>query len=426
MLSLAKRYRLRSHLSQAASLPLLIPLLIALLVVVPLARALTHARRRSSRRPRIFWGTFALLLLKYNSAASRVAGYESTVVILSAPPLSRRQDYDLTPGADLPGFVKPLVLRYLVLLWALLRFDIFQLYHTGRILHGTVLEFAELQLLRAAGKKTIVSCYGSDIWRPGLTKDPNRWDELALVPQYRYVRQRWYTDYIARNVSYCARHADWIVVSAPFHDYLERYDSVHHHVAMDLERWAYVGAEPEPGPVRIVHSSNHRRLKGTDELIAACERLRARGLDVELTLVEGMPNHVAREVYERADVMAVEFVMGTFGVFALESMALGKPVLAYIRPDVYELEPYLADCPIVNTSMDQIEQRLEELVRDPARRAALGHDGRAFVEAHHSYAAIGDFYDGIYRHLWSGDPQPTLPKPRGVRTSPATEGVLAC
>jgi hypothetical protein len=409
--ALVRSFRVRRYAAVAVSLPALPIFALLLAVLLPIGRAVSEGRRLGGLRPRLFWGTFAILLLKHDSAACRSVGYDSKVVILSAPPLSRREDYDYTPGADLPAFVKPLALRYAVFLWALLRFDAFQLYHTGRILHGTALEFFELQLLRLAGKRIVVSCYGSDVWLPGKTRDPNRWDDGRLTTQYRYTRDPWYRRYIERNVQYCARYADWIVVSAPFHDYLPRWDVTHHHVAVDLRQWAFVGAEPVHGPVRIVHASNHRLLKGTAELIAACERLRERGFDVDLQLVEGVPNHVARELYERADVVAAEFVMGTFGVFALEAMALGKPVLAYLRPDVYDLEPYLRDCPIVNTPIDRIEQELERLIREPNLRAQLGLAGRAFVEQYHSYASIGRFFDGIFRHIWHSADRPQAPRP---------------
>src|SRR5438105_4036281 len=109
---LAKWYRLRAYVSWLVSVPLAPVVLASLLVAIPAGRLVAARRRRRGLKPRIFWGTLALKLLKYNSAASRAAGYDSTIVILSSPPLSRREDYDLTPGAGLPGVFKPLFLRY--------------------------------------------------------------------------------------------------------------------------------------------------------------------------------------------------------------------------------------------------------------------------------------------------------------------------
>jgi glycosyltransferase involved in cell wall biosynthesis len=402
-------YERQHRLSRLVSAPLFPAFLLAFALLAPIARLRAARARRARRRPRVLWGTSAMLLLKHNSRSVREVGYESDTVVFSTFPLAQRADYDYAPGSSLPAWLKPLALRYLVFLWAVWRYDIFQLYHSGRLLHGTVAEFLELQLLRAAGKKSVAASYGGDIWLPGLTRDPNRWDEVYLLPQRPYLADPWFRSYIERNIAYCARHADWVIVSFPFHDYLPRWDTLYHLAAIDTAEWAFVGVDDHPGPVRVVHASNHRRLKGTQCLIEACERLAAAGLPIELTLVEGVSNVDARRLYEQADVVAAEFVMGLFGLFGMEAMALGKPVLAYVRADAVEHGRYFVDSPVVNTPPEKLEENLRRLATDPALRRRLGEQGRAFVERYNSYRAIGGFYDRLYRHLWWGAERPTLP-----------------
>ena len=66
-------------------------------------------------------------------------------------------------------------------------------------------------------------------------------------------------------------------------------------------------------------------------MIEACEQL-----PVELDIVEGVPHDEARERYARADIVVDQLNAGWHGVFALEAMALGKPVVAHLKPDVVE------------------------------------------------------------------------------------------
>ena len=57
-------------------------------------------------------------------------------------------------------------------------------------------------------------------------------------------------------------------------------------------------------------------------MIEACAQL-----PVELDIVEGVPHDEARERYARADIVVDQLNAGWHGVFALEAMALGKPVV---------------------------------------------------------------------------------------------------
>jgi glycosyltransferase involved in cell wall biosynthesis len=90
---------------------------------------------------------------------------------------------------------------------------------------------------------------------------------------------------------------------------------------------------------------------------------------------------------------------GWYGVFALETMALGKPVLGYIRPDNADrLEASRAvRPPIVSVTADTLAGELENLVMDPGRRHDLGRLSRAFVEQIHDIDASAEQVIAIYR-----------------------------
>ena len=136
-------------------------------------------------------------------------------------------------------------------------------------------------------------------------------------------------------------------------------------------------------PLRVVHAPNHRALKGTDHLVAAVERLRDDGVEIDLVLVERTPNREALDVYRTADVVFDQCMIGFHGYLAQEAMALGKPVMAFIRrPEAYLLAP--SECPIIDTPSDRIEAILRELTADRARLADLGRRGRRYVERYHT------------------------------------------
>jgi len=104
-----------------------------------------------------------------------------------------------------------------------------------------------------------------------------------------------------------------------------------------------------------------------------------------------------------ADIVADQFIVGWYAFFAIEAMAMAKPVLCYLRPDLlelYTLYSFADECPLVNTPPLEIKERLRELIHDAKRRRELGIAGRRYVEDHHSLEAVGAWLDGIYRSVW--------------------------
>jgi len=76
----------------------------------------------------------------------------------------------------------------------------------------------------------------------------------------------------------------------------------------------------------VLHAPSSRARKGTEFVIAACE-----SLECELEIVEGLDHREAFERYRRADVIVDQLNAGWYGVFAIEAMALGKPVVTFLH-----------------------------------------------------------------------------------------------
>lgn len=151
-------------------------------------------------------------------------------------------------------------------------------------------------------------------------------------------------------------------------------------------------------PLRIVHAANHRVLKGTHYLIQAVEQLRVDGLDLELILVEGVPNTIALDQYRSADIIFDQCLIGFHGYFALEGLALGKPVMSFLRsPSAYVLAP--DECPIVNTSIRTLKADLQHLCQDRRRLHDLGVQGRQYIEKYYSLEMVSRRLAGVYKEL---------------------------
>ncbi len=177
-----------------------------------------------------------------------------------------------------------------------------------------------------------------------------------------------------------------------------------HYWPLDLEADCgekYRPVYPDAGTdrlVKIVHASNHRMFKGTRFLIEAVEQLRAEGEPVELVLVERMSNSQALETYRRADIIFDQCLMGNIGYFALEGMALGKPVMCFVRhPDRYLLQP--DECPIINTHLSTLKEDIRGLLRRRSELPAIGRRSRVYIEKYFTLSAFAERLGAAYRKL---------------------------
>jgi len=166
--------------------------------------------------------------------------------------------------------------------------------------------------------------------------------------------------------------------------------------AIDLSEFPYEPVADTDVPV-IVHAPTNRTIKGTDIIIAAIEELRAEGVPLELRLVENIPQAEARDIYRGADIVIDQVRIGWYGVLAVEAMALGKPVMSYIREDLLSSLP--SPLPLAATSPVTLKDDLRKLLNSYQLRRELATRGRAYVEEVHGSDRVAAQYRDLYESV---------------------------
>ncbi len=151
----------------------------------------------------------------------------------------------------------------------------------------------------------------------------------------------------------------------------------------------------DPRPV-ILHAPSSRQRKGTEQVIAAYE-----GLDADLVLVEGLHHAEAFERYRDADIVVDQLNAGWYGLFAIECMALGKPVITFLHDEAVRRteEAFGVSVPIVRATKEDLRARLEPLVASAAERRRIGEASRAYVERVHDLDRVADRLLDLYARL---------------------------
>jgi hypothetical protein len=148
----------------------------------------------------------------------------------------------------------------------------------------------------------------------------------------------------------------------------------------------------------IVHAPSDPKIKGTSMIVEALEALRGQH-EFELVLVEGKTHAEAMEIYKSADLVIDQVLAGWYGGFAVEVMAMGKPVACYIRHEDQGFVPekMMDDMPIMKIRPDHLVEDLDAVFQQRKDWVRIGHSSRAYVERWHSPIRIAAALERVYR-----------------------------
>jgi glycosyltransferase involved in cell wall biosynthesis len=78
-------------------------------------------------------------------------------------------------------------------------------------------------------------------------------------------------------------------------------------------------------------------------------------------------------------------------------MYFGKPVCCFLLEEVRQ--EFFPDCPIVNCSIDTLEEKLAWLLDHPEDRERIGRQGHVYAKKHFDSEMITDRLLDLYQNL---------------------------
>jgi glycosyltransferase involved in cell wall biosynthesis len=271
---------------------------------------------------------------------------------------------------------------------ALRAFDVMH-FNFGSSIFGA--RMLDVPLLKRAGKAIFVTYQGDDARQGDYCRAHFDIHFAHEVGEGYYAPE---TDERKRRfIAMAGRHADGIYALNPDLLYvLPKGARFLPYANVDPVEWQPVGSAPRAdGALRIAHAPSHRKVKGTQYLVDAVERLRASGVKAELELIEGMPRREARRLYEGADLVVDQLLAGWYGGLAVEAMALGKPVVSYLRAQDLSFVPAAMrdEIPVIDANPGSIYEVLRRFATvERGQLSARGAAGRQYVERWHDPSKI--------------------------------------
>lgn len=266
-----------------------------------------------------------------------------------------------------------------LLLAAIVRHDAFVL-RAG----DSFLGMRDLGILRRLGKRVVVVFFGSDS-RPSylngaeMARGLSGTDAAAQTAAKRRLVER-----TERDASAVVCH----VMSAQLHS---RRSVAFLAIGIPREVPSRDPSRPNGGQVRVLHAPSRLQGKGTDAVREAVEAARREGIEIELEVLTGRPNHDVLAALRTCDFVIDQVYSDTpMGGFAAEAAAAGRPAIVggYGWDELRRLTPPEMLPPSHLCHPDELLDAVVRLARDAEYRVELGARARAFVESRWTPAEV--------------------------------------
>ncbi len=221
------------------------------------------------------------------------------------------------------------------------RFDVFQLdgglgfFRSGRFI-----------CKMKARRKKVICCYtGSDLRTRGVIPVIDSLSDLNVTVEY---------------------------------DHLQLHPKIYH-VFFPFDTADFQPRRPSDGKVRIGHAPTNRAAKGSDDILAVLNALKAE-IDFDIVLIQNLPYRQALTLKQTCDIFIDQIGDLGYGINSLEALAMGIPCCSCLAAGFERQHP---DHPFVVVDKSNLFDKVKQLVLSPRRRREIGERGRMWVRKVH-------------------------------------------
>jgi len=239
-------------------------------------------------------------------------------------------------------------------------------------------DYSDLELLKKKGKKIVFVFAGDDArWREAASQEFEKYGMKRIpVEDASYYTPR-YLENNLKRIRHAEKFAD-MIFSRLDQAQLQLRPYFRWNMMVEPASYPHQPVQRPTNP-RIVHAPTSRKIKGTDFVYKAFEKLKQDGIEFTPVLVENTPHKEALKIYADADILIDQLILPGTGKFASEGLAMGKVVVSLMAYDSYP-QNNPSDCPIVDANPDTIYQVLKELILDHGKRVSIAAKGRVYTE----------------------------------------------
>lgn len=281
-----------------------------------------------------------------------------------------------------------IVLRYLQLIFLMLklilRYDYFIFLQGSTLLSN----FKDVKLLRKSGKKVSVIFAGCDVRVPEIVSK-YKWNPCRNCPEsyQNFVGCKFPEKY--EKLKELKKNFEIIFSPDECAGYFEEKYHTYYFPVKDLNFSTLESPNntSRKEVIRIIHAPTNEDYKGSKHIYKAIELLKKKYKFEYLSVQNLSKEELVQEIL-KCDLVIDQLIGGFYGILAVEAMLLQKPVVCYIRDDIWnKIEK---DCPIYNANPDNLEKILEEILTKPELLNERGKKSRQYALEYHSPKRIAE------------------------------------
>jgi hypothetical protein len=265
----------------------------------------------------------------------------------------------------------------------LLRYDYFIFLQGGTVLSN----YKDIKLLKKMGKKVSVIFAGCDVRVPDVVMQ-HKWNPCRDCPDtyQRLVGCKFPDKY--KMLEAINRNFDIIFSPDECGGYFnEKYITYYFPVKDIGGAKTVVHSTSTRKSVRIAHAPSNEEYKGSKHIYSAIEHLKSR-YEFEFIKLQNLSKDELIEEILKCDLVIDQMLVGFYGILSVEAMLLNKPVVCYIRNDIWsKIEK---DCPIYNANPDNLVNVLENILQNPSQLIEQGKESRKYALENHSPKKIAE------------------------------------
>lgn len=291
--------------------------------------------------------------------------------------------------------------------WSIFNYDIYH-FHSGYTFsccRRGGLNFLDIKILRLFRKKIVFQWWGCDI---RIRELDEKYKYNCCEACVQEIRQKCDSELKYKLIAFTKKYGDLNLTTA---DLLVMFPHMKPlNAAIDANLWKPLPIDevpkkfllPKTDNLQIYHSfgNSERRgdVKGSSFIEKAVEELKKEGYKVEFLFFDKVPNLDLRYYQAYADICVEALRQGCYGLTAIECMAMGKPVIGYIRENVLKISS--PNLPIVNANPDNIKEVLRRLIENRELREEIGQQSREFVLREHDLKVVAKKLEEYYYSLF--------------------------
>lgn len=376
------------------------------LLYLPLLLILCFIARFFKKPIDIGLGPEPLINNFYHKKALKLFGYSAETFVKKVYFIINKFDFNFSSGIKLLDLILFRVI-FIDFLFSIFRYKSLYIYFTGGPLSQSYFLWQfEPYFLKLANLKVVVMPYGSDVQT--LDQTPNLYFRHAYTVDY--PSQRFIQSLVKRKRDLWIKNADCIVAGCDWVDYLYYWDVLLvSHFSIDVNylyesltknKYTEDLKNQNDKDFVILHAPNHKYLKGTSFVNKAILELKQEGFSIDYRLIEGKTNDEIISLIDSADLIIDQLVVGWYAMFAIEAMALKKPVICFLREDLLNLYRFAGlikkdEPPLINSHPLDLKDTLRKCLTNQIDLKNFGDRGFEYVEKIHSIRSIGEKFDSI-------------------------------